>query len=61
MNRRLSEHENSSQEKMMPRRKKEIQDYSLGDSELEIISTETVAEFTVLLRDLYKKGQKSNG
>ena len=30
----------------------EIQDYSLGDSKLEIISIETVAEFTVLLRDI---------
>ena len=39
----------------MPRRKMEIQDYGLGKSELEIISIETVAELTVLLRGLYKK------
>ena len=45
----------------MPRRKMEIQDYSFGNTELEIISIETVAEFTVLLRDLYKKEKKSNG
>lgn len=39
----------------MPRSKTEIQDYSLGKRELEIISRETVAELTVLLRGLYKK------
>lgn len=36
----------------------EIQDQSFGESELEIISTETVAEFTVSLRGLYKKEKK---
>lgn len=49
---KVSEHGKSRKGKVTPKIKMGVQDKSLGDSELEILSTETEAEFTVLLKDL---------